>query len=61
MARANSLSQQAMSLGPAVTNMSIEDVPALDQALGRKGKFTAGLREKLAKMMLSRWKRGDMR
>jgi len=50
-----------MSLGPAVTNMSIEDVPALEQALGRRGKFTAGLREKLAKMMLLRWKRGDIR
>jgi hypothetical protein len=61
VARANSLSQQAMSPGLAVTDMSTEDVPALDQALGRRGKFTAGLREKLAKMMLSRWKRGDMR
>ena len=30
VARANSLSQQAMSSGPAVTNMSTEDVPALD-------------------------------
>ena len=59
--RANSLSQQAMSPGSAVTNKATEDVPALDQASGRRGKFAAGLREKFAKMTLSRWKRGDAR
>lgn len=44
MARSNSVSQQAMSPGPAVTNMST-DVPALDQAqLGKRGNFIAGLK-----------------
>lgn len=58
MARSNSLSQQTMSPGPAVTNMST-DVPALDQAqLGKRGNFIAGLKN-VAKMMTSYWKRGD--
>lgn len=58
MARGNSTSQKVMSPGPVVTNLST-DVPAMDQAQRRRGNFMAGLRMGVAKVMPSRWKRGE--
>lgn len=59
MAKSNSLFRQAMSPGPVITNTTTENVPAAGPVEGKRGKYTAGLREKVAKIDLLRQKRED--